>query len=335
MSNSKVDEVLAHYGVVGMKWGRRKATDESSGTSRKEAKKIAKADAKWERKSSQSYMKVYNQAADRMNNGGIEKFNNNSKYKDKDLSKDRKLEKEYFSEYSKLMTNMLNDIAKTEGVNPSGTKRLKFEYDVESDPMPRASIIEVDVKHDGIGVNTRVETKFSDLGQIISIRFIDENLISHGEQFIEALLANDDLAHYGVPGMKWGRRKASSSEYKSSRSVRRTPESADHKRSREIGKKKVSQMSNAELREITTRMQLEKQFKDLNAPTVKKGKSAIDKVLESSEKANKLVKAYNSPVGKFVRRTVRNAAYSAAGFDPPRSSADRIRWAIEDGSYAY
>lgn len=160
------------------------------------------------------------------------------------------------------------------------------------------------------------------------------DVIKSGKAFVNSIVAEDTLAHYGVPGMKWGRRKGSSSKDKTT-SVRRTPASADHTRAREIGKKKVSQMSNAELREITTRMQLEKQFKDLNTPTVKKGKSAIDKVLESSEKANKLVKAYNSPVGKFVRRTVRNAAYSAAGFDPPRSSADRIRWAIEDGSYAY
>lgn len=59
------------------------------------------------------------------------------------------------------------------------------------------------------------------------------------------------LAHYGVLGMKWGKRKP------------RSASSQDHVTSRETKKKRLDEMSNAELKQLVTRMNLEKQYADL------------------------------------------------------------------------
>ena len=60
----------------------------------------------------------------------------------------------------------------------------------------------------------------------------------------------DELYHYGVLGMKWGRRKA--------RYVTR-----DSKRTKNIRKKHIDEMTNKELKEANNRLQLERQYKDL------------------------------------------------------------------------
>lgn len=60
-----------------------------------------------------------------------------------------------------------------------------------------------------------------------------------------------ELKHYGVLGMKWGVRKGS--------------RSADSANVQKIRKKKVSQMSNQELREAKTRLELENQYRQQSA----------------------------------------------------------------------
>lgn len=65
---------------------------------------------------------------------------------------------------------------------------------------------------------------------------------------------SNKLMHYGVLGMKWGRRRGRSSS-----------SSADHKTASRLKKKKLSEMSNDELKKLTQRMQLEKQYKSLKS----------------------------------------------------------------------
>lgn len=77
---------------------------------------------------------------------------------------------------------------------------------------------------------------------------------------------NNSLIHWGIPGMKWGVRR--NSRVGSSR-----PDSEDHKIATNLKRKKTSEMTNEELKKLTTRLQLEKQLKDLsttNAPFAQK-----------------------------------------------------------------
>lgn len=67
----------------------------------------------------------------------------------------------------------------------------------------------------------------------------------------------DFLAHYGVKGMRWGKRSATNKEAPSSESQRSTELRARAKTS------KVKALSNKELQEAINRMNLEQQFKRL------------------------------------------------------------------------
>lgn len=108
----------------------------------------------------------------------------------------------------------------------------------------------------------------------------------------------DALSHFGVLGMHWGRRKA-----------RVSTDSADSQAAKSLKKKRLSEMSNEELKKLNTRMQLEKQYKDLKSSDTSRGQrflaaavGAIGKQLinsavskGSSEAVNLLFK--KAPVG--------------------------------------
>lgn len=70
---------------------------------------------------------------------------------------------------------------------------------------------------------------------------------------------DDVLAHYGIKGMKWGVRRANPSGSSSSES------SSDAKRAVElktkVAKGGINSLSNKELQDYVTRMNLEKQYK--------------------------------------------------------------------------
>jgi hypothetical protein len=66
------------------------------------------------------------------------------------------------------------------------------------------------------------------------------------------------LAHFGVKGMKWGTRRASTKEAPSTEAARSTALRARAKKS------KVKALTNAELQEAINRMNLEQQFKRLS-----------------------------------------------------------------------
>ena len=74
--------------------------------------------------------------------------------------------------------------------------------------------------------------------------------------------------------MRWGRRKVRTA----------TPNSSDHTTSRAIKKKKLSQMSNEELAALTKRLQLERQYKDLNPSVLTVGKKYVSDVISESGK---------------------------------------------------
>jgi len=77
---------------------------------------------------------------------------------------------------------------------------------------------------------------------------------------------NDILQHYGVLGMKWGRRKN-----------RRT--SSDYKKTLPLRKKSASELSNEELTTLNKRLNLEKQYSSLNPSRAKRGQAAVKNVM--------------------------------------------------------
>ena len=85
----------------------------------------------------------------------------------------------------------------------------------------------------------------------------------------------NELYHFGVKGMKWGVRK----DRKRSVSSKRSPsDSKDYTESRDLLKKSPNKLSNAELRKINERLNLEQQYSNLTTSQKKKGNRFIDKV---------------------------------------------------------
>lgn len=113
-------------------------------------------------------------------------------------------------------------------------------------------------------------------------------------------MSNNELTHYGVLGMKWGVRRTpaqlgrSSGSTKKS-STKKTPSMVERlkKRKKEKAKqaevqavknKKLSEMTDAELRQRIARLEMEKRYKDLNPPKVSFGKKIVRDVIEPSAK---------------------------------------------------
>lgn len=113
--------------------------------------------------------------------------------------------------------------------------------------------------------------------------------------------AADFLAHYGVKGMRWGYRKSESGGRV--KSGKRTA-SEDFIRSRELGKKKVHELSNSELKDLNERMNLEQNYARLvsSQPNrIAQGAKTVNQVLTTANKAYSFV---NSPAGKDIRTVV-------------------------------
>lgn len=82
---------------------------------------------------------------------------------------------------------------------------------------------------------------------------------------------NNILKHYGILGMKWGRRKGSSN----------VNDSSDHKKLSEIRKKKLKDMSDDELSFLVKRSSLVKTYRSTNFVTQKQINKMSNSELES------------------------------------------------------
>lgn len=111
-------------------------------------------------------------------------------------------------------------------------------------------------------------------------------------------MRDDELIHYGVKGMKWGvRRTAEQLGHTTKKTAKKAASAAkeayskrkERKQSEKAAKirkkKKVKDMTDEELREHISRMQLEKQYLELKkqtAPQRSKGSKFVEQVLTKS-----------------------------------------------------
>lgn len=116
------------------------------------------------------------------------------------------------------------------------------------------------------------------------------------------ITAEEFIQHYGVKGMKWGQRKRSARQEaaRAAQFAKRKPPSDDFKKSRELKRKGARALSNAELKEVNNRLNLEQNFNRMNPNAIKKGQLAVGAVLAIGATANAAIQFANSPAGKAL-----------------------------------
>lgn len=113
-----------------------------------------------------------------------------------------------------------------------------------------------------------------------------------------------ELYHHGITGQKWGQKNGPPYPLSASQksSAERKTISSDEARKRELMSKDKSELSNAELREVNNRLQLENTYDNLIRAGQKKSNDILSKVgnkviEKGAEKvANKVVNAVFGPV---------------------------------------
>lgn len=129
----------------------------------------------------------------------------------------------------------------------------------------------------------------------------------------------DFLEHFGVRGMKWGRRKGSDGGSSATPRTHRQDEetgeitrgkyspnaSKDYVTAREAARKPASSLSNKEMQALVTRVNLEQQYNKLNPTTTGRGqKIAVDIVKKTGSQLMQAVvkETVNAVVGAVFQK---------------------------------
>lgn len=112
------------------------------------------------------------------------------------------------------------------------------------------------------------------------------------------MATDDTLAHFGVKGMKWGQRKKATV----------TP-SSDHAEVSSLKKKHISELSNADLKKVNNRRNLEQNYQKLNPKTVNRGRNIATAILATATTGVTIYNMVHSPAGKAAIKTGMNAIH--------------------------
>ena len=120
-------------------------------------------------------------------------------------------------------------------------------------------------------------------------------------------MVNNELTHWGIKGQKWGVRRYQNKDGSLTPKGQKRY-SDDYVRAKTLKKKKLRQLSNAELKELNNRMQLESTYKNLKKQDISAGrKFAKDVAYETAKStASDYAKKYAKLGIKFIGDAMKN-----------------------------
>lgn len=118
-----------------------------------------------------------------------------------------------------------------------------------------------------------------------------------------------ELYHHGIKGMKWGVRRFQNKDGTRTALGKKRRWSDDAREASTINKKRVKQMSNAELRKLNERTRLEQEYSRLNPSTIQKGWKYVagaalvaTTIVNLHEKGGKVIGLGKSAAEKMIKR---------------------------------
>ena len=291
---------LQHFGVRGMRWGVRKSQNLTEGQikyhTRREAKAGARADKKWKKNlsSTSNAVKVHKEAASQINKQ-LPGFNSDKRWNDANgvainLNKNPGKKKEYDEAFFKEIGNPAysNAAVKVHGeTSPGG--RYKFEVQDAAKGIVKVTDTKK-VKHADEDLRFKITRDVN--GYITMLEPVEESMAQSatdiGAEFI--------LEHFGVKGMRWGVRKegaVSTQTHIDTGILRRKtqirakggaaqPAHEDAIKAavqkQKLKKSGTDALSNGELKDLASRLELEVRVETLAS---KKGRKFISRQLET------------------------------------------------------
>ena len=153
---------------------------------------------------------------------------------------------------------------------------------------------------------------------------------------------DEELYHYGVKGMKWGvRRTPAQLGHKTGTKKKKTSvvdavkkfskkrqqakaEKTARKETKKASKKKksIAEMSDAELRERISRLELEKRYRDLSPKQTHRGRDFVMGVMENSAR-NIATQTTTYAMGTMVNRIAKELGIDEQMVNPKKGQKDK------------